>query len=46
MYEAYEFQRMGIGFAVDQDHLRPDVAIPAVFEHTRQRVIVTAGRQR
>lgn len=44
--EAYEFERLGIRLAVDENEVRPDVAVAVIGPFTGQRVVeVTPGQR-
>lgn len=44
--EANEIEMSGIGFAVDQDQIGSDVAVPMVLPLTGKRVVAVAWSQR
>ena len=44
--EAHEIEMPGVGLAVDQNHVGPDVAVPMVLPLTGKRMVAMARRER
>ena len=44
--ETHEIEMPGVGLAVDQDHVGPDVAVPMVLPFTGKRMVAMARRER
>src|SRR5436309_3075188 len=44
--DADKLERVVVGFAIDENEIRPDVAVAAVPPGATQRMIAKAGRQR